>query len=169
MKKQMHFFKTIRSDYGVSLMTTRKGRSGPRPISTKHAMHLVLRSSQATGAFSFKRHRITVQTILYKFAKKYGIKVQSPSLTSAIISIFKSKFRIVTRLRPLFARSRAQSWWRSLVRVGGTTQKWRENFGIAGHLRAFVRLSEKSDDWGITLTWITSKAWAIHVLNHAFW
>ena len=40
-------------------------------------MHLVLRSTQAKGEWSFIRHAKTVKNILEKFARKYGIKLIS--------------------------------------------------------------------------------------------
>ena len=38
-------------------------------------MHLVLRSTHAKGAWSFRMHRNRIQHILRKFAGKYGVKI----------------------------------------------------------------------------------------------
>ncbi len=40
-------------------------------------MHLVLRSSKARGDWSFKRqkHEFAIESIIQKFAKKYGVKI----------------------------------------------------------------------------------------------
>ena len=40
-------------------------------------MHLVLRSSRATGTLSMKRHAGQIEKILRKFSAKYGVKVLS--------------------------------------------------------------------------------------------
>ncbi len=75
--KQQDFFKKDRSDYGGDLYKTRKGRSHGRPLSTKSSMHLVLRSSQAVGPMSFRRHDAKIKCILKKFSEKYGIRILS--------------------------------------------------------------------------------------------
>jgi REP element-mobilizing transposase RayT len=81
MKKnqQLKFFKNSRSEYGGDLLKTRKGRRHGRPLSTKESMHMVLRSSRAIGAWSFRhaRNRTNVQSIISRFASKYGVKVLS--------------------------------------------------------------------------------------------
>lgn len=48
-----------------------------RPLSTKQALHLVLRSSQARGSWSFltAKNRQIVDSVLTKFARKYGVKI----------------------------------------------------------------------------------------------
>ncbi len=51
-------------------MTKRKGRSFSRPISTKHTMHLVLRSSKASGPWSFRKSQN--EKMIYELAKKFG-------------------------------------------------------------------------------------------------
>jgi REP element-mobilizing transposase RayT len=65
--------------YGGILLKTRKGRSLPRPLDTRNSMHLVLRSSKATGEFSFWRpkNKARIQEIIGKFSKKYGVKIYS--------------------------------------------------------------------------------------------
>lgn len=76
-QKQLDFFKRSTDRYGGSLQTTRKGRQGARPLSTRHHMHFVLRSTQATGAWSFTRHRQKIHQIIQKFGQKFGVKVHS--------------------------------------------------------------------------------------------
>lgn len=65
--------------YGGELLKTRKGRTGGRPLSTKHSMHLVLRSTKAKGAWSFRtpKNSKAVKEIVSKFSKKYGVQVLS--------------------------------------------------------------------------------------------
>jgi hypothetical protein len=63
-------FSTLNGGYGGSLMTKRKGRSFSRPISTKHTMHLVLRSSKASGPWSFRKSQN--EKMIYELAKKFG-------------------------------------------------------------------------------------------------
>ena len=69
------------SRYGGKYLNTRKGRSRGRPLSTQNTMHLVIRSSKATGLWSFlhRNNKDKVKAILRKFSEKYGIKI----LTSA--------------------------------------------------------------------------------------
>ena len=63
--------------YGGELLKTRKGRSGPRPLATRDTMHLVLRSTKATGDWSFKKHDGRIREIIKKFSRKYGVQVLS--------------------------------------------------------------------------------------------
>jgi REP element-mobilizing transposase RayT len=60
--------------YGGEL---RKRVRTARPIATKKSMHIVLRSSQAVGEWSFKRNFQIVESTLSWAAKKYGVKVYS--------------------------------------------------------------------------------------------
>jgi REP element-mobilizing transposase RayT len=46
-----------------------------RPISTKKAMHLVVRSTMAKGSLSFLRYNQKISAIIYKQAKDCGVKV----------------------------------------------------------------------------------------------
>jgi hypothetical protein len=75
--KQLSFLKPTSKSYGGELYKTRKGRRGPRPIDTRSTMHLVLRSSQARGAWSFKRHAPMIRRLVDRFAAKNGVKVLS--------------------------------------------------------------------------------------------
>ena len=65
--------------YGGDLLKTREGRSKPRPISDRKTMHLVLRSTQARGEWSFKRPRNerSIANYITKFSKKYGVRIMS--------------------------------------------------------------------------------------------
>lgn len=67
--KQMKFF-------GGSLLKKSHAKTA-RPLSTKHAMHLVLRSSQARGEQSFRHYsnQKKIEKAFFARAKKYGIKV----------------------------------------------------------------------------------------------
>lgn len=62
--------------FGGSNCTRRLHRVA-RPISTKHPIHLVLRSSKAKGSSSFlnPKNRSFVRDILSKFSKKFGIQI----------------------------------------------------------------------------------------------
>jgi REP element-mobilizing transposase RayT len=63
--------------YGGELLKTRKGRSCARTLSTKNTMHLVLRSSRATGELSFSRpqHKAKISQLFHKFSRKYGVRI----------------------------------------------------------------------------------------------
>ena len=81
--KQQDLFKEMHSKYdqkyGGKYFRTRKGRSRPRPLSTQSSIHLVLRSTKATGLWSFlhKNNQARVRAILQKFSHKYGVRVLS--------------------------------------------------------------------------------------------
>jgi len=77
--QQLSLLKPSAKSYGGELLKTRKGRSQARPIATKDSMHLVLRSSKATGEWSFKykNNVAKVRGIVEKFAAKHGVKVIS--------------------------------------------------------------------------------------------
>ena len=65
------------SAYGGILLKTRRGRSRGRPLSQRHSMHLVLRSSKARGAWSFKRknNETRIRAILLKFSQRFEVKI----------------------------------------------------------------------------------------------
>jgi len=73
----MKQLKSAEKSYGGDLRKKRKGRQGGRPLAVKSSMHLVLRSSQATGRWSFLRHHKRIQSIVDRFAKKYGVRILS--------------------------------------------------------------------------------------------
>ncbi|MDZ4678706.1 MAG: transposase [Oligoflexia bacterium] len=77
--KQSVFLKKSNKSYGGELLKTRKGRSQPRPLDTRNTMHLVLRSSKATGEWSFKKtkNEIKIREIVSKFSTKYGVRILS--------------------------------------------------------------------------------------------
>lgn len=65
--------------YGGELLKTRRGRSRPRPLSRKHSLHLVLRSTKAVGPLSFRRpaNARSIQGILKRFAAKHSVRILS--------------------------------------------------------------------------------------------
>lgn len=77
--KQLKLLKNEPMAYGGDLLKTRSGRSRARPLATKNSMHLVLRSTKATGDWSFRRsqNRKKIEQILNRFAGKYGIRLLS--------------------------------------------------------------------------------------------
>jgi REP element-mobilizing transposase RayT len=76
---QLNLLKRQKNAYGGELRNTRKGREGPRPLATKYTMHFVLRSSNATKDWSFKKpkNEQKIKQIVERFADKYGVKVFS--------------------------------------------------------------------------------------------
>jgi len=74
--KQFDMFKRGASAYGGELRNRRKGR-GQRSISTKHTMHLVLRSSLTKGAWNLRRHDNKIKNITKKYSHKYGVRLIS--------------------------------------------------------------------------------------------
>lgn len=77
--KQLVLLKAPPLAYGGDLLKTRKGRSGPRPISTRDSIHLVLRSSKAKGKWSFRapQNQQKIAAIVQRFAIKHHIKILS--------------------------------------------------------------------------------------------
>ncbi len=78
-KKQFSMIAPGKAAYGGILRTTRRGRSCARPLSTRHSMHLVLRSSKAKGVYSFLKPRNAgrIKLIIQKFSYIYGVKILS--------------------------------------------------------------------------------------------
>jgi hypothetical protein len=76
---QMKLLRSENKSYGGELLKTRKGRSTPRPLDTKNTMHVVLRSTKATGDWSFKKpgNEKKIEQIVQKFVIKYGGKIIS--------------------------------------------------------------------------------------------
>ncbi len=76
---QLRLLKSEKSAYSGELLKTRAGRSRARPLAVKETMHLVLRSTQAKGEWSFKRpkNEATINRIVEKFANKNGVRVVS--------------------------------------------------------------------------------------------
>ncbi len=77
--KQYKLLTNENSAYGGMLLNTRKGRSRGRPLAVENSMHLVMRSTKAKGEWSFRRteNRKKIESIISKFAQKYGIKILS--------------------------------------------------------------------------------------------
>ena len=78
-KIQLEMLRKEKSAYGGELLKTRKGREHARPLTVKHSMHLVLRSTKAVGkwAFNKKKNQTKIEEIVSKFTLKYGVKVFS--------------------------------------------------------------------------------------------
>ncbi|MDX9731402.1 MAG: transposase [Bdellovibrionales bacterium] len=76
---QLTLLKKQKSAYGGELRNTRAGRAGARPLAVKQTMHLVLRSSKAKGAWSFRhaRNARRIQEIIHHFAGKNGVFILS--------------------------------------------------------------------------------------------
>jgi len=55
---------------------TKGRRKDKRPLSTKHAIHLVLKSKKAVGTFSFFKHSKAIQRTLKIYGKKYGVIIK---------------------------------------------------------------------------------------------
>ncbi len=64
------------------MLRKRCGRKGPRPLSTKYSMHLVLRSSLACKEWSFLKpqNKLQIERMLRKFARKCGVKIISRAI-----------------------------------------------------------------------------------------
>jgi len=75
---QFGFFRRSPSDHGGVLRRKLSGR-GSRPLAIKHSMHLVLRSSLATGELSFRkgRNERKIISIIKKFSQTHSVRIIS--------------------------------------------------------------------------------------------
>lgn len=77
--KQMSFSGTEFKKYhafGGTLLRDKRNRVA-RPVSTRHPIHLILKSSQARGAWSFlqPRNRKILDRTLAQMSERYGVRV----------------------------------------------------------------------------------------------
>jgi hypothetical protein len=75
--RQLRLLPAASLAHGGELFRTRAGRRGPRPLSTRHTLHLVLRSTQARGEWSFRtlRNQGRIRRLAERFARRYGIRI----------------------------------------------------------------------------------------------
>ena len=74
-EKQYSFFKSVSPSFGGE---SQKGkRKCQRPLNPKSSIHLVLKSTRATGVWSLlhRQHKTRVHDLLIKIAQQNGIKV----------------------------------------------------------------------------------------------
>jgi REP element-mobilizing transposase RayT len=75
--KQLNLFEEMKSaKYIHGGVKTKGRRKSKRPLSTKHVIHLVLKSKKAKGARSFFKHNTDVLKILKKYAAQYGVQIK---------------------------------------------------------------------------------------------
>jgi REP element-mobilizing transposase RayT len=74
---QLKLLKDTTKAYGGDLLKARKGRSMPRPLTTKDSIHLVLRSTKAVGPLSFWKHKDVIRGYVKKFSGQFGVKIHS--------------------------------------------------------------------------------------------
>jgi REP element-mobilizing transposase RayT len=79
---QLQMIPKVKSNYGGDLLTKRKAREIGRPLSTRRSMHLVVKSSLATGAWAFNRNRKLVRSVTDRLSVRYGIKVLQLGIVS---------------------------------------------------------------------------------------
>jgi REP element-mobilizing transposase RayT len=81
-KKQLEFFKSDLRFFGGRLLHGRRRRQ--RPLSVKDPVHLILRSSWASGLNSFLRphNKNAIQKIIATTAQKYGVRVYRTAIAS---------------------------------------------------------------------------------------
>ena len=71
--KQQSFLKTTRKEHGGVLSL--RSRRLRRPLSTKHPLHLTLRSDYAYGSRSLLKHRALINHIGKKFSRRFGVQI----------------------------------------------------------------------------------------------
>lgn len=93
--KQQSFFKTQTKFFGGALLKGK--RKFIRPLSSKDSIHLVLRSCWAIEKDSFlsTRNRKTVDRIITRFSKKFGVKIYERAINSNHIHLL---LRITNRV-----------------------------------------------------------------------
>ncbi|MEK6556190.1 MAG: transposase [Bdellovibrionota bacterium] len=76
--KQIDLFTKKSNRFGGNKRTTRASRTH-RPITTRQTMHLVLKSKQAKGDWSFlkPRNKAIIAVLLKKYSKVFGVKIFS--------------------------------------------------------------------------------------------
>ena len=70
----LHGFPKKERAFAPGRRTTRESRQY-RPLSTKEAMHVVLRSDQARGAKSLLKYDALVHSLIAELAKRYGVRI----------------------------------------------------------------------------------------------
>lgn len=75
--KQLTLLKALPKAYGGDLLKKHKARQSGRPLDTRNSMHFVLRSTQAKGEWSFRRHQNEIRKIIERFAIKFGVRLFS--------------------------------------------------------------------------------------------
>ncbi len=152
VKQQLELLKRQPSAFGGSLMKTRKGRKGHRPLATKATMHLVLRSTKAIGDWSFRmpKNAARVSEITSKFALKYGIKILSLAnvgnhlhfhLKLSKRQTYKPFIRAVTAAIAM-AVTGASRWKKLKVSAKDRFWDYRPYTRIIEGLRAFLTLKD---------------------------
>jgi REP element-mobilizing transposase RayT len=75
--KQLDLFEEMKSvKYIHGGVKTKGRRKSKRPLSTRHAIHLVLKSKKAKGQHSFFKHKDDILKILKKYSAKYGVQIK---------------------------------------------------------------------------------------------
>lgn len=96
---QQEGLKRQKSEHGGSLKGSRKRK---RPVGVRSTMHLVLKSSQAKGTWSFVRHELEIRSIVERFSKKNHIQILSAAFVGNHIHLHirakgREKFRAFIR------------------------------------------------------------------------
>lgn len=75
--KQQSFFRLNREHAYGGTLRRKKTRRGARPVSRRHALHMVFKSSQAKGPISFlhPRSRVILHRTLRQMALRYGLRI----------------------------------------------------------------------------------------------
>jgi REP element-mobilizing transposase RayT len=145
-KSRAKWLENDRGAYGGSLMTTRRGRARPRPVSLSHSMHVVLRSEKAKGEWSLKRHESKIKKILAAKAHQHGVNIHATALLHNHMHWHLSFSTRAGYTRFIRAVTTAIA-----MAVTGAS-RWKPSKGafwarrpftrIVGSLRAFARLKE---------------------------
>ena len=72
MQRQQSFFPKQSQEHGGALSV--KTRRSRRPLATRKALHVTLKSDLATGQRSLKQHKQRIQDLAAKWGKRFGVK-----------------------------------------------------------------------------------------------
>jgi REP element-mobilizing transposase RayT len=134
---------SIKKEFGGALLK-RSHAKKPRPISTKNAMHLTLRSSKAKGRYSFlasRARRLLIETKIREVAEKFGVSIYKIAIVGnhihlllratsrrGFIFFLRAITGIIARIVLGAERGRAQLATGQARRAGGRTRQERERF-----------------------------------------
>ncbi len=91
--KQLQFFSKSSLEHGGKLIQHK--RKSLRPLTTKHPIHVVLRSDRARGPLSLLNHQNKIDKILTKWAHKFHISIYEKAIvTNHIHLLIRGKKRI---------------------------------------------------------------------------
>ena len=127
---------------------TLKKRKGRRPIDVHRPVHIVLRSDLAKGPRSLKRNQKLVEEVLYRFAKRFRIRVYEKAICgNHIHCLVKGRTR---RELQNFFRVLAGQIGQGILRKF-PLKKFEKKAHRGGTQRGYLLAHQLKDDWQVHL------------------